>query len=134
MSTQPASVPSALSPPHSATSGPATGPIILAAASAKGALDAAISAAGASPKITTLAAIYMSAAMSTPASVAMGTLRSGSFTTAAATEALSRPVNAQNTSASEFGSALYRGSPLTFHDSRTCAASKAVQPIVTTSN
>ena len=72
--------------------------------------------------------------MSTPAIVAMGTLRSGFLTTAAATEALSRPVNAQNTSASEFGSALYKGSPLTFHDSRNCAASKAVQPIVTTSS
>src|SRR4051812_41986713 len=109
MSTQPASVPKALSPPQMATSGPAAGPRVFAAASANGAFDAASSAAGARPKITTLAAIYKSAANSTPAMVAMGTLRSGLSTTAAATDALSRPVNAQNTSASELGSAWCSG-------------------------
>src|SRR4029078_3250238 len=97
MSTQPANVPSALSPPQMATSGPAEGPRVLAATSAKGAFEAASSAAGASPKMTTLAAIYKSAANSTPAMVAMGTLRSGLSTTAAATDALSNPVKAQNT-------------------------------------
>ena len=39
------------------TSGPATGPIILAAASANGALEAAMSAAGAIPNMTMLAAM-----------------------------------------------------------------------------
>jgi hypothetical protein len=72
--------------------------------------------------------------MSTPAMVAMGTLRSGLSTTAAATDALSSPVKAQNTSASDCGNALVSGSPLTFQDSRNCAASKAYQPSVTTSS
>src|SRR5262245_33476107 len=103
MSTQPASVPSALSPPQIATSGPALGPSIFAATSANGAFEVASSPAGASPKIAVLAAIYKSAAMATPDTVAMGTLRSGFSTTAAATDALSRPVNAQKSSASEFG-------------------------------
>src|SRR5690349_25168321 len=76
----------------------------------------------------------MTAAMSTPAIVAIGTLRSGLFTTAAATEALSSPVNAQNTSASEFGSALYIGSPVTFHEALNCAGSNATQPTVITSS
>src|SRR5688572_23353388 len=105
MSTKPASVPSAFNIPAHATQGPTPGPNIFAAASANGAEEVASSDAGARPMMAALVTIYMSAANATPATVASGTLRSGFSTTAAATDALSSPVNAQNTSTSEFGTA-----------------------------
>src|SRR5688572_25822081 len=74
------------------------------------------------------------AAINTPDTVAMGTLRSGSSTTAAATDALSSPVNAQKTSTSECGMASMAGIPLTFHDARNNAGSNQNQPATATNS
>src|SRR5688572_7782761 len=99
-----------------------------ATTSANGAFDAASSEAGASPKTAALAAMYTTAAISTPDTVAIGTLRSGFSTTAAATEALSSPVNAQNTSTSDCGTTAKTERPLTFHDPRNRSASNQNHP------
>ncbi len=62
--------------------------------------------------------------------VAMGTLRPGFSTTAAATDALSSPVKAQNTSTRELGTAVITGSWRMFHEALNSAGSKYHQPAV----
>jgi hypothetical protein len=78
--------------------------------------------------------MYTSAAISTPPKVATATLRPGFSTTALATEALSSPVKAQNSSTSDCGMTCIAGSWRTFHDChRTALPSKYHQPPLATS-
>ncbi len=60
--------------------------------------------------------------------VAMGTFRSGRRTTAAATMALSMPVNDQNTRTSEVWAACSGGCPDTFQALRNICGSNHSQP------
>ena len=129
---QPDSVPTAFSTAQPATSAAAAAPIQRAAASANGALEPASVAAGSRPLMATEAARYTKAASATPASVAMGTSLAGFRTTAAATDALSRPTNAQKISANVAGTACASGRPLTFQDSWKITGSKANQPSTAT--
>src|SRR6204780_2619020 len=111
----------------------ATGPNTSLTASANGALERASWSAGIRPISTVQEEMYTDAAISTPPSVAIATLRPGFSTTALATEALSRPVKAQNSSTSDCGMTRIAGSWRTFHESMNSLPSKYHQPPMATS-
>src|ERR1700733_12890804 len=78
-------------------------------------------------------ATYTSAAISTPPKVAIATLRRGSSTTAVATEALSSPVKAQNSSTSDCGMTSSAGARCTFQPVINSVPSKYHQTALATS-
>ncbi len=104
----------ALSMAQTATRAAAPAPNMRQIARENGALERPSSFTGARPMMAVVAAMNMTAAMATPAIVAIGTLRLGLRTTDAATSALSMPVKAQKISSTDACVPASRGRPVGF--------------------
>src|SRR5262249_5024401 len=114
------------------TTAPA-GPRTRIAASAKGADECRSSLFGMMPMMAVVLRTYTMAAVRTPRSAARAMLRSGFSTTAAATDALSTPMNDQNMMETAEETARTSLKPAVSQPARNSSGSKKSQPAIPTS-